>query len=372
MKKKLGIISLSALLSISTVQATSAAGLWSEDLWGDEKPTTPTTPGSTTTDWSTNLDWGQPNEQNNNQGSPYTDLWSENLWKDDKPITTPKTDLNMGQPNDQNHNSGLWSENLWTNPNYVEQWSEPEYVGVWTDVVTTDQWANLVKTPQWSKAIETGQWMDVVKTKEWEALQQTQTWDSLMDVQPISWMDSSVLEMPPGEVSFDTPPVVEGGRTFVPLRTILDLTGAEMDWNNGTQTVTAKKGDITIALTIGSKTAFVNNKPVTLDAPAKIKDGRTLVPLRFVSEQLGYKVNYDAAASKVTINDKWHFSTDSKTYQNKKAKPKTNASNSNSNSNSNDLIYGGLNDAQWNAMKIFEKYGASGGFGLNYWGQSGY
>jgi hypothetical protein len=179
--------------------------------------------------------------------------------------------------------------------------------------------------------------------------------------------------MPPGEVSFDTPPVVEGGRTLVPLRTILDLTGAEMDWDNGTQTVTAKKGDITIALTIGSKTAFVNNKPVTLDTPAKIKDGRTLVPLRFVSEQLGYKVDYDTAKSKVTINDKWNFSTDPKTYEKKQTTPpKTNTNKSNSSSNSNDLIYGGLNDAQWNAMKIFEKYGASGGFGLNHWGQSGY
>lgn len=412
MKRNLGIIGLSALLSISSVQVVSAAGLWSEDLWGDENPTTPTTPGSTTTDWSS---WDEPTEQNSTQGAPYTDLWSESfwddgqtkttetelwsedLWEDEKPIATPQTtpettneqNNNPGSPYTEQWSNDLWAEpekeetesksneakpstkqDLWTEPSYVEHWSEPEYVDEWTNVVTTDQWADLVTTPQWSKAVETGQWMDVVKTKEWEAVQQTQSWDSLMDVQPISWMDSSVLEMPPGEVSFDTPPVVEGGRTLVPLRTILDLTGAEMDWNNGTQTVTAKKGDITIALTIGSKTAFVNNKPVTLDAPAKITDGRTLVPLRFVSEQLGYKVNYDAAASKVTINDKWHFSTDPKTYQDKKATPKTNASNSNS--NSNDLIYGGLNDAQWNAMKIFEKYGASGGFGLNYWGQSGY
>ncbi|KEF37167.1 copper amine oxidase family protein [Schinkia azotoformans MEV2011] len=401
MKKKLGIIGLSALLSISTVQATSAAGLWSEDLWRDENPTTPTTPGSTTTDWSTNLDWGQSNVQNNDQGSPYTDLWSEGLWEDEKPSTSPQLtpgststttneQNNQGTPYTDLWSEGLWKEpekketeskpnqsnpstkqDIWTNPSYVEQWSEPEYVEVWTNVVTTDQWANLVKTPEWSKAVETGQWADVVKTKEMQALQQTKSWDSLLDVQPIAWMDlESILEMPPGEVSFDTPPIVEDGRTFVPLRTILDLTGAEMDWNNSTQTVTAKKGNITIALTIGSKTAYVNNKPVTLDAPAKNKDGRTLVPLRFVSEQLGYKVNYDSAASKVTINDKWHFSTDPKTYTNKKTTPKTNTLNSNS--NSNDLIYGGLNDAQWNAMKIFEKYGASGGFGLNYWGQSGF
>lgn len=398
MKRKLGIIGLSALLSISSVQVVSAAGLWSEDLWGDESPTTPTTPGSTTTDWSS---WDEPTEQSNNQGAPYTDLWSESfwddeqpttpqtdlwsddLWEDEKPITTPQTtneqNNNQVSPDTERWSDDLWAEpessskqESWTNPSYVEQWAEPEYVEEWTDVIKTKQWSNLVETPQWSKAVETGQWADVVQTKEWEALQQTQSWDSLVNVEPIPWIDSSVLEMPPGEVSFDTPPVVEGGRTLVPLRTILDLTGAEMDWNNGTQTVTAKKGDITIALTIGSKTAFVNNKPVTLDAPAKITDGRTLVPLRFVSEQLGYKVNYDAAASKVTINDKWHFSTDPKTYQNKKTTPKTNASNSNSNSNSNDLIYGGVSDALWEAMKVFEKSGASGGFGLNYWGQSGY
>ncbi|NSL52853.1 copper amine oxidase N-terminal domain-containing protein [Calidifontibacillus erzurumensis] len=363
MRKKLGMIGLSALLSISTVQAASAADLWSENLWEDDQPTldnyyyhqTPYTDLWSEGLWEDHSNTTPTNHHhNNNQSSPYTDLWSEDLWND--------TETTNHEPKETT------KQDLWTNPTYVELWSEPEYVEIWSDVVTTNQWADLVNTPQWSKAIETGQWMDVVKTKEWEAVQQTQSWKSLVDSQSTSWIDSSVLEMPPGEVSFDTPPLVEGGRTFVPLRTILDLTGAEVDWNNAKQTVTAKKGNITIVLTIGSKTALVNNNKVTLDAPAKIKDGRTLVPLRFVSERLGYKVDYDTKARKVTIDDKWYFSTDPKTYQSKKSNYKTNTSNS----KSNDLIYGGLNDAQWNAMKILEKYGASGGFGLNYWGQSGF
>lgn len=101
-------------------------------------------------------------------------------------------------------------------------------------------------------------------------------------------------------MTFDVPPVVEDGRTLVPMRAIFEAQGAAVAWEDAAQTVTAKKGDITITLVIGGK-ALVNDKEVALDVPAKLVNDRTLVPLRFVSEALGAKVDWAEATETVTI-----------------------------------------------------------------------
>ncbi|MEW6226593.1 MAG: stalk domain-containing protein [Bacillota bacterium] len=103
------------------------------------------------------------------------------------------------------------------------------------------------------------------------------------------------------QLSFDVPPVIEQGRTLVPMRAIFEALGAEVGWDGTTRTVTAARGQTTVRLTIGVKTAHKNGAPVTLDAPAKVVNGRTLVPLRFVSEALGCSVQWDAKTQTVTI-----------------------------------------------------------------------
>ncbi|MEW6171517.1 MAG: stalk domain-containing protein [Bacillota bacterium] len=104
-----------------------------------------------------------------------------------------------------------------------------------------------------------------------------------------------------GKLSCDTPPVIEGCRTLVPLRAIFEALGAQVDWDGKTRTVTGKKGTTMIKLVIGQKTAYVNGNPVTLDVPGKIAGGRTLVPLRFVGESLGAGVEWDGAKRMVVI-----------------------------------------------------------------------
>lgn len=103
------------------------------------------------------------------------------------------------------------------------------------------------------------------------------------------------------ELSFDVPPTIKQSRTLVPMRAIFEALGAEVGWDAATRTVTAAKSQTTIRLTIGVKVAYRDGVPVTLDASAKIINGRTLVPLRFVSEALGCKVNWDANTQTVTI-----------------------------------------------------------------------
>jgi|GEM_PF-3494875 len=104
-------------------------------------------------------------------------------------------------------------------------------------------------------------------------------------------------------VAFDQPPIIENGRTLVPLRAIFEALGATVEWEQSTQTVTAVKDDITIILKIGDSFLTKNGERIALDVPAKIVGGRTLVPARAVAESFGAEVGWDQAARTVTITD---------------------------------------------------------------------
>lgn len=94
-------------------------------------------------------------------------------------------------------------------------------------------------------------------------------------------------------VYFDVPPLLEKGRTLVPLRAIFEALGAEVGWDEATRTVTAAKPGVSLSLTVDSTRALVNETEMILDVPAKVVEGRTLVPLRFVGEALGASVEWD-------------------------------------------------------------------------------
>lgn len=103
-------------------------------------------------------------------------------------------------------------------------------------------------------------------------------------------------------LTFDQKPIIENGRTLVPFRAIFEALGADVSWNNDTQQVTAKRGDSHISLIIGDKNMLVNyNQIVQLDVPPKILNGRTMVPLRAVSEAYGANVSWDNSKRLVTI-----------------------------------------------------------------------
>lgn len=102
-------------------------------------------------------------------------------------------------------------------------------------------------------------------------------------------------------LNFDTPPQVIDGRTMVPLRGILEALGLELKWDPQTKLITAQNKDYTIILPVDSKTAIVNGKAVTLDVPATITNGRTMVPARFISESAGADVKWDDKSKTVNI-----------------------------------------------------------------------
>jgi len=103
------------------------------------------------------------------------------------------------------------------------------------------------------------------------------------------------------KVTLDSPPVIDNGRTLVPFRFIGESIGAKISWDATKKEVGYVFGDINLTLTIGSNKAVVNNVINMLDVPPKIVSGRTLVPVRFVTETLGAKVNWDANTKTVTV-----------------------------------------------------------------------
>lgn len=91
------------------------------------------------------------------------------------------------------------------------------------------------------------------------------------------------------EVFFpDQDPVIVNGQTLVPFRALFEAVGADLQVE--LPKITASARGVTVVLTIGSEQATVNGKEVTLDVPAQVTNGRTLVPLRFIGESLKMRV----------------------------------------------------------------------------------
>lgn len=104
-------------------------------------------------------------------------------------------------------------------------------------------------------------------------------------------------------VVFDQPPVLTNGRTLVPLRAIFEALGADVDWNNDTQTVISHKDEKEIRLTIGENVMYINDEAKELDVPAMLINSRTLVPVRAVSESFGCDVDWNNDTQTVMITE---------------------------------------------------------------------
>ncbi len=106
------------------------------------------------------------------------------------------------------------------------------------------------------------------------------------------------------EIKPDVPPFIDSNsRTMVPLRFAAEALGSNVDWDADSKTVTVERDNTQISLVIGEKVAEVNSELIDLDTNAIIKDQRTMVPLRFISEALGAKVEWDAKTRTVVITD---------------------------------------------------------------------
>ncbi|MBC5810333.1 MAG: hypothetical protein GIW95_05720 [Candidatus Eremiobacteraeota bacterium] len=101
----------------------------------------------------------------------------------------------------------------------------------------------------------------------------------------------------------DAPPLERNGRVLLPARAVFDALGAAVDYRGASQHIDIRRGKHFVRVTLGSDRALVDGRTVRLDAPARVYDGRTYVPLRFVAQALGASVEYDGALRVVTIAD---------------------------------------------------------------------
>ena len=120
-------------------------------------------------------------------------------------------------------------------------------------------------------------------------------------------VDSSVRVYYNGTpISFNTygqNPEIVDGRTLVPLRSIFEAMGVEVEWDNDTRTAVASRDGLTIKIQIGSDKMYKNNEAVPVDVPAQIINGRTMVPVRVISEALGADVVWDGSSNSALITE---------------------------------------------------------------------
>lgn len=102
----------------------------------------------------------------------------------------------------------------------------------------------------------------------------------------------------------DQSAVIIDGRVMVPVRAIFEAMGLTLDWNDTTKTATATKEGVVIVMSIDNKVTYVNGEAHVLDVPPQIIGGRTMVPVRFVSESMGAEVTWDDVNKNVIISYK--------------------------------------------------------------------
>ncbi len=134
-------------------------------------------------------------------------------------------------------------------------------------------------------------------------LSTTLTLSTVPFASPVLAASSITVYVDGTKVIYDSQPITKNGTTLVPLRQTFEALGASVVWDNSTQTITAKKDDTNVKLTIGNQTAFKNGESFTISVPPVVENGRTYVPLRFVAESFGANVGWNGDTQTVTIKN---------------------------------------------------------------------
>ena len=108
----------------------------------------------------------------------------------------------------------------------------------------------------------------------------------------------------------DTPAVTLNGRTYVPLRALAELLGANVTWDPDKQRAVIRDGKTSraIAAVPGSRTLEISDasgqRSVAMDVPAVVENGRVMIPLRYVAEVFGLEVGWVEKSKTVVLTRK--------------------------------------------------------------------
>lgn len=159
----------------------------------------------------------------------------------------------------------------------------------------------------WQKFMPREQRLDQIATWAQALEARLSEWEDAHLYRLYLWPDDTTVEyyapggVPAGTGALDVPPRIVEGRTMVPLRFVGEALGAEVGWNEEHRQVTYSAGSRRIVLTVGQKIVYIEDSAEEIDIPPMIINGRTMVPVRFVSQWLGAVVQWDEAASRVEI-----------------------------------------------------------------------
>lgn len=117
---------------------------------------------------------------------------------------------------------------------------------------------------------------------------------------PMMTVNGEEREIDPG---YGTAPLIRNERTMVPIRAVAESMGGRVEWDNESQTISIYRGDNTVELTINSEKAYINGEEYILDAVPVIINSRTFLPVRFVSEGLGFDVDWNEGQIAITAQN---------------------------------------------------------------------
>lgn len=104
------------------------------------------------------------------------------------------------------------------------------------------------------------------------------------------------------KTDLDSEPIIVNSSAFVPLRGLFEKLGADIHWDNDNRQAIIKSGEIEVMLGADNDIALRNGRAVELSAPSRIINSRMMVPVRFVAEALGHKVDWDGKNRRIDIS----------------------------------------------------------------------
>lgn len=113
--------------------------------------------------------------------------------------------------------------------------------------------------------------------------------------------DDIQIEIDGKPLQLEVAPQIEDGRALVPFKSIFEALGLNISWNNYLRIATAYNEDISVSIKLDENFGNINGELIALDVPGQIKNGRTLVPLKFVSEAFGNEITWDPVKRLISI-----------------------------------------------------------------------
>ncbi|MCX7842017.1 MAG: stalk domain-containing protein [Clostridia bacterium] len=111
-------------------------------------------------------------------------------------------------------------------------------------------------------------------------------------------------ERKPIDADGKTAPLIIDGRTYLPVRAILEEMGGTVEWEGRAKKIEILIGRRTIEMWVDKRQAFINGYPFPLETGPKIVNSKTMLPIRPIIEKLGCSIEWDAATRTVTIKSR--------------------------------------------------------------------